>query len=192
MRKGKTVILFFGSFNPIHIGHTALAQYSIDFVEADELWFIPTPQNPHKDKKSLLDFDQRCEIIKKSICFEPKFKLCTIEKHLPQQWYTYRSLRALSAIYEENTFYFLMGADSFYSLESWYRGQDILSHSKILVYPRNGVDIKDCKDYCNVKIMRDAPIINISSTMIRQRIEENKTIRYFLPNPQLLDSLNLD
>lgn len=191
MNKGKTVILFFGSFNPIHIGHTALAQYSLNFIKADELWFIPTPQNPQKDKSLLWDFDKRCGIIQQSICFDKRFKLCMIEKYLPQKCYTYRTLRALKAIYGDYNFYFLMGADSLKGIESWYNGKEILNTTNIIVYPRNDIDLSEFKNFNNIDILEEAPIMNVSSTMIRQNIDDGNYVNYFLPNPEIPNIFNL-
>lgn len=191
MNEKLKIILFFGSFNPIHIGHTALAQYAIGYLNADEVWFVPTPQNPQKDKENIWDFEKRCEIIRHSICFDKRFKLSMIEKYMPEKCYTYRTLRALKAIYHGYDFHFLMGADTLVGLDSWYRGQEILTEYNLLVYPRNNIDTNKYNGFRNIDIMIDAPLINISSTMIRQHIDERKSVRYFLPNPHIPDITNL-
>ncbi|WP_304959965.1 nicotinate (nicotinamide) nucleotide adenylyltransferase, partial [uncultured Parabacteroides sp.] len=133
--KRKTGI-YSGSFNPVHIGHLALANWLCEFTELDEIWFLITPHNPLKEKEELIDDRLRYELVKKSIAGYPKFKVSDIEFSLPQPTYTIDTLRTLDRLYPEREFYFIMGADNWTSISRWKESETIIANYQILIYPR--------------------------------------------------------
>lgn len=187
--KDKVVILYPGSFNPVHIGHTALASYTLEHIGADELWFVPSPQNPIKSVQDTKPIKERIDIISQSIKSEKRFAVCDIEKHLAKPYYSIRTLRALEAIYPNIEFIILLGADSILSIDKWFNGLYIMKHYSIVVYPRKGYDMNMFKKYKNICILNEAPYISISSTMIREAKKQGKQLRYFLPKAELWDMI---
>lgn len=172
--------IYSGSFNPIHIGHLALANWLCEFEELDEVWFLITPQNPLKRKSDLLDDDLRLRMARAAIADYPKFKVSDIEFHLPQPSYTIDTLHTLSRTYPERDFFFIMGADNWTIFPRWRKHEEILREYPILIYPRKGFDILIPDAYPNVKKV-DAPLMEISSTFIREAFRAGKDIRFFLP-----------
>ena len=172
--------IYSGSFNPIHIGHLALANWLCEFEGLDEVWFVVTPHNPLKKKDDLLDDSLRLEIAQAAIDGYPKFKVCNIEFHLPKPSYSIDTLRALSSNYPDRDFYFIMGADNWLLFPRWKEYEKILQNYKLLIYPRLGFDISIPTIYPNVKKV-DAPLMEISSTFIRNAYQTGKDIRFFLP-----------
>ena len=179
MNKIKTGI-FSGSFNPIHIGHLALANYLIEFEGLDELWFIVTPQNPLKPKHSLLDDKMRIKMVQLAIEGYPRFSVNDIESNLPQPNYTVRTLEALDEKYPEREFHLIIGADNWEIFDKWAEHEKIKNNYHIIVYPRRGHDILIAESETRVKAT-DAPLIEVSSTFIRQSVAQNKDIRFFTP-----------
>ena len=163
-----------------HIGHLALANWLCEFEELDEVWFLITPQNPLKQKSDLLDDDLRLRMARAAIADYPKFKVSDIEFHLPQPSYTIDTLHTLSQTYPERDFYFIMGADNWTIFPRWRKHEEILREYPILIYPRKGFDILIPDAYPNVKKV-DAPLMEISSTFIREAFRAGKDIRFFLP-----------
>ncbi len=180
MNKIKTGI-FSGSFNPIHIGHLALANYLIEFEGLDELWFIVTPQNPLKPKHSLLNDKLRIEMVKLAIESYPRFSVNDIESHLPQPSYTVRTLEALEEKHPDREFHLIIGADNWEIFDKWAEYEKIKNNYHIIVYPRRGHDIKIADSETRIKAT-DAPLIEVSSTFIRHSIAKNKDVRFFTPN----------
>jgi nicotinate-nucleotide adenylyltransferase len=185
LQKGKTlkVALFFGSFNPVHIGHLAIANYVVTFTEFKNLWFVVSPHNPLKKKESLLDGYLRSDLLHTAIGNYDQFKINNIEFSMPQPSFTIDTLTALSEKYPQNKFALLMGADNLKSLHKWKNYEMILNNYRILVYPRPQViDIPvEFINHPSVQLI-DAPIMEVSSTMIRKSIKEGKNIRFFLPD----------
>lgn len=175
----KKVAIFSGSFNPIHIGHLALANYICEAQLVDELWFMVTPQNPLKENKELIDETHRLNMVKKAIDGYEKFKACDLEFSLPRPSYTVNTLQALKNKYQDINFSLLIGADNWANFNQWKNGNDILKHFSLLVYPRMGFDIEVTKLPPNVEQV-DSPILEISATEIRDKIAEGKDYRYFL------------
>jgi nicotinate (nicotinamide) nucleotide adenylyltransferase len=179
MKRIRTGILS-GSFNPIHIGHLALANYILEFEDLDEVWFIMTPHSPLKQRDTLLDDDMRLEMVRLAIDGYPKFKLCTIEFELPRPSYTINTLTALKERYPERDFTLLIGADNWLIFHKWYQCEKIKKEYKILIYPRRGHVIYIDPEYPNIK-ESNAPIMEVSSTFIRDSISRGKDVRFFLP-----------
>ena len=172
--------IYSGSFNPIHIGHLALANWLCEFEGLDEVWFVVTPHNPLKKKDDLLDDSLRLEMAQAAIDGYPKFKVCDIEFHLPKPSYSIDTLRALSSNYPDRDFYFIMGADNWKYITRWVEYESIVSNYPIFIYPRKGFDVEIPAQYPHIKLV-DAPLIEISSSFIRQAYEAGKDVRFFLP-----------
>ena len=172
--------IYSGSFNPVHIGHLALANWLVEFTELDELWFMITPQNPFKDKHTLMDDGFRLELVRRAIAGYPKFHASDFEFSLPRPSYTYRMLRALEQQYPDRAFYFIMGADNWQLFPRWKEYRRILETYNLLIYPRPGFEVNIPDSYPNVKVV-NAPILEISSTFIREAYRAGKDIRFFLP-----------
>ncbi len=172
--------IFSGSFNPIHIGHLALANWLCEFEDLDEIWFLITPQNPLKDSDDLMDDHLRFKMVEAAIGDYPKFKASNFEFTLPKPSYTINTLRALEEAYPDHSFHFIMGADNWGRISQWKDADILISQYPIIIYPRLGNEIKIPSAYHNIKKV-DAPIIEISSTFIRQSYQEGKDVRFFLP-----------
>lgn len=173
--------LFFGSFNPIHIGHLALANYFVEFTDIDKIWFIVSPQNPLKERKSLLNDYLRLEMVRIAIYNYPKkYFVSNIEFNMPKPSYTIDTLSYLKEKYPNNEFVLLMGSDNLKTLHKWKNYKEIISHHKIYVYPRPNINIDDIKIDADYEIF-DAPQMDISSSFIRKAIKDGKEIQFFLP-----------
>jgi nicotinate-nucleotide adenylyltransferase len=173
--------LFFGSFNPIHIGHMAIANYMLEFGKLKEIWFVISPHNPFKEKKSLISQYDRLEMINLAIGDFQYFKPCDIEFHLPVPSYTIDTLTYLSDKFPKKEFVLIMGADVIDTFDRWKNYELIIKKYKRLIYPRPKVVIKKTENLENAEIV-NAPIIEISSSFIRQAIKDNKNIPFFLPS----------
>lgn len=179
MSSKKLTGLFFGSFNPIHIGHLAIANYILEFTDMSELWMIVSPHNPLKNKKSLAPDYHRLEMVKTAIGDHTKMKASDIEFKLPKPSYTVDTLAYLTEKYPNKKFALIMGADNLQSFEKWKNYTEILKNYKIFVYPRPDINIKDLKFEGDIEIT-NAPLMEISSSFIRDAIKNGKDIRYYL------------
>lgn len=175
--------LFFGSFNPIHIGHLVIADSIVQNTELDEVCFIVSPQNPFKQKKSLLHEFDRYDLVDKAIKGNESLSVSDIEFGLPKPSYTIDTLIHLHEKYPNREFSIIMGADNLTNFHKWKNVNQILELCEVYVYPRPFADLP-IKDYQNHEKIHhvDAPIMEISATMIRKRIQEEKSIKYLVPD----------
>lgn len=179
MQNKREVLLFFGSFNPIHIGHLAIANYMVEFCDIDELWFVITPQNPLKKAKDLLPDRDRQHLVNLAIGNFHKFKASDIEFYLPKPNFTINTLTYLSEKYPACKFSLLIGGDNIETFHKWKNYKMILENYRIYVYKRPGTNIIE---YKNADIVIPAvPQMDISASFIRDAISKNKDVRYFLP-----------
>lgn len=172
--------LFFGSFNPIHIGHLAIANYMLEFSDLKQLWFIVSPQNPLKQKQTLLEDYHRLELTRRAVEDDYRYRVSDIEFRMPKPSYTIDTLTYLEEKYPGHDFHLIMGSDGLKTFHQWKNSQLICEKYHRLVYPRPGISDKDIIDHQNISLV-DAPMIEISSSFIRKAIKEGKDVRYFLP-----------
>ena len=191
----KKVGLYFGTFNPIHIGHLIIANHMAEFSDLDEVWFVITPQSPFKVKKSLLDNHHRLRMVEEAIEDNyPKLKASTIEFNLPQPNYTVDTLVHLGEKYgDKYHFSLMMGEDNLKSFHKWKNYEVILEHHDVYVYPRISEGEVNHQFLNHPKVHRvAAPIVEISSTFIRKNHKLGKNIKPLLP-PKVwtyLDEMN--
>lgn len=171
--------IFGGTFNPIHLGHLALANYLCEENWVDELWFLITPQNPFKQEQTLLDNHLRMKMVETAIADYPRFKASDFEFTLPRPSYTVTTLQKLSETYPDREFVLIIGADNWAAFDKWKSPEEILRNHRILVYPRPGYEINPHELPAQVKAV-NTPLLEISSTFVRESIASGKDIRYFL------------
>ena len=175
--------LFFGTFNPIHVGHLAIANHIAEHSDLDQVWLVVTPQSPFKKKQSLLDNYQRYEMVYLATKDYNKLKPSNIEFNLPQPNYTINTLTYLNEKYPEKKFALIMGEDNLKGFHKWKNYKQILDHHHIYVYPRISKKMIDKQFENHPKIHHiSAPIMEISSTFIRNEIKEGRNIRPLLPD----------
>jgi nicotinate-nucleotide adenylyltransferase len=177
----KRIGLFFGSFNPIHNGHLILASLIQSYASLDEVWLVVSPHNPHKPKKSLLNQNHRLFMIQKAIENHPYLRASSIEFSLPTPNYTINTLVHIQEKNPNDSFHLIMGMDNLSSFQQWKSPNEILDKVDILVYPRLGSVQPDWSINHPKIILVPTPIIELSSTEIRKRIKENKSISFFVP-----------
>jgi nicotinate-nucleotide adenylyltransferase len=187
----KKIGLFFGSFNPIHIGHLILANYILENSNMDELWFVVSPQNPFKDKKSLLTDHNRLDMVQLAVKNYPKMRASNVEFSLPKPSYTIDTLTYLKEKYPNYSFALIMGEDNLDSLPKWKNAEKLMCDYQIIVYPRTFEGEKKDSEYLqheNISMV-NAPIIELSATEIRNMIKEGKNVRPMLP-PEVFEYLD--
>lgn len=185
--------LFFGSFNPIHVGHMIIGNYMYEFTDIEEVWFVVTPHNPFKKKKTLLSDNHRFQTVLVATENYSQLKPSKIEFGLPQPNYTVDTLVHLHESYPQHNFSLIMGEDNLQSLHKWKNYKVILENHSIYVYPRISGESKKSRfdDHLKVNFV-DAPIVEISSTFIRNAIYNKRDIRSFLPSDvwKYIDEMN--
>ena len=189
----KNVGLFFGSFNPIHVGHLIIANHMTEFSDLEEVWMVVTPHNPHKKKKTLLDDVHRLAMVRIAIEDFPNLKASNIEFDLPRPNFTINTLAVLEEKYPEINFCLIMGEDNLKSFHKWKNFELILERHSIYVYPRISKEDNKTMFSCPSKIIKiAAPIVEISSTFIRKGIKANRNIQPLLPQKvwKYLDEMN--
>ncbi|MDH7447271.1 nicotinate (nicotinamide) nucleotide adenylyltransferase [Aquimarina sp. 2201CG14-23] len=185
--------LYFGTFNPIHIGHLAIANHMAEYSDLDEIWMVVTPHNPFKKKSSLLDNNHRLEMVYRATESYPKLNPSDIEFKLPQPNYTIHTLAHLQEKYPNDQFSLIMGEDNLKSFHKWKNYDVILENHDIYVYPRiaGGKVVNELLTHPKIHRV-DAPIMEISSTFIRNAIPEGKNIRPLLTKEvwEYIDEMN--
>jgi nicotinate-nucleotide adenylyltransferase len=179
LTKQKKIGLFFGSFNPVHIGHLAIAGHMLEFTDLDEVWMVVSPHNPLKKKETLLSDTHRLRLVREAIGENTSIKASNIEFKLPQPNYTIDTLAYLREKYPAHKFVLIMGTDNLQSLHKWKNYEQLLKDYSIYAYKRPGFDSGTLAAHPSVKIT-DAPLMEISSSFIRQAIKDKKDVRYLL------------
>lgn len=173
--------LYFGSYNPVHIGHMAIANFFVEYGGFDQLWFVVSPHNPHKSKENLLNDYDRLEMMHIAVGNDHRFRVSDIEFRLPRPSYTIDTLTYLTEKFPDHHFSIIMGSDNLKNFHKWKNHESILEHFGISVYPRIGFSQELLADYPSIRIVH-APQMEISSTFIREAIRTGKNISYFLPH----------
>ena len=177
----KSVGIFGGSFNPVHTGHIALAKSLGEKAGLDEVWLMVSPQNPFKKEATdLLDDLSRLEMVREAVRDEERLKASDYEFRLPKPSYTWHTLQALIRDYPDTEFTLLIGGDNWAAFDKWYCYEQILATCPIVIYPRQGSPVDTTHLPSGVTVV-DTPLLNISSTEIRQRIREGKSIQGMVP-----------
>ena len=171
--------LYFGSFNPIHTGHLIIANYILNDGDLQRIWFVVSPQNPFKDDDLLLKANKRLTLVKRAISEDKRLRASDVEFGLSKPSFTINTLNYLSSEYAKHRFSIIMGSDSFNTIEKWKDFHMIVSSYKIFIFRRHGFEVEN-KINADVKVL-NAPVIDISSTEIRQLIRQGKSIRYLVP-----------
>lgn len=175
----KEIGLFFGSFNPIHIGHLILANYMVEYTSMDKLWFVVSPQNPFKERKTLLPEIHRYAIVDRAIEEDDRFEVSNIEFGLPKPSYTVDTIAYLSEKYPNYKFSLIMGQDNLEHIHKWKNSEYLIENYQVYVYPR-----PNCKSVNlqspNIHLL-DAPMIEISASFIRNAIKDKKNVSWYLP-----------
>ena len=172
--------LYFGSFNPVHIGHLAIANYMVEYTNIDELWFIVSPHNPLKKKSTLLDDRVRYNMVYEAIKDDNRFRVSDVEFKMPQPSYTIDTLTYLEEKYPGKSFSIIMGSDGLRTFHKWKNADVLIKKYTRYIYPRIGEDLDYIRMHENVAIV-EAPRFEISSSFIRKAIKEKHDVRYFLP-----------
>jgi nicotinate-nucleotide adenylyltransferase len=172
--------LFFGSFNPIHIGHLTIANIMAENTDLKKVWFVVSPQNPLKPSKGLLHEFDRFDMVKAAIADNLKFEVSDVEFHLPKPSYTIFTLAKLREKHPDKEFRLILGEDNLENFRQWKNHEEILNQFGLYVYPRPRVTNSQLKSHANVQMI-EAPLFDISATYIRQCVKNNKSIRYLVP-----------
>jgi len=197
--------LYFGTFNPIHIGHLIISNYMADYTDLDEVWLVVSPQNPLKKKKSLLEDYHRLAIVRVAIEDNDNLRESDIEFKMPRPSYTADTLAYLKEKHPNNEFHLIMGEDNLRTFHKWKNFEYILENHKLYVYPRvltiqeeqeveqiGYLPLNDLQNHENIIICEDAPVMKVSSSFIRQAIKDKKDVRYLLTDPvyKYIDRMN--
>ncbi len=197
--------LYFGTFNPIHVGHLVIANYMAEYTDIDQVWLVVTPQNPLKLKSSLLADYHRLALVNEAIQDNPNLKASDIEFKLPQPNYTSTTLAYLKEKFPDHIFSLIMGEDNLRTFHKWYNYEHLLNNYQFYVYPRV-LTIQEEEEvhaigfhpennlqvHPNVHILEEVPVMKVSSSFIRQAIKDGKDVRYLLTEPvhRYIDQMN--
>jgi nicotinate-nucleotide adenylyltransferase len=173
--------LYFGSFNPVHIGHLIVANHVVENSDVDKVWFVVSPHNPLKEEHSLLNEYHRLHLVELAIEDNSKFRASNVEFSLPKPSFTIDTLTYLTEKFPLETFSIIIGSDSFQNIHRWKNYRQLIDGYSFLVYKRPGFEVTETH---GAKLhLLDAPMLDISSTYIRRQIREKKSVRYLLPEP---------
>ncbi len=172
--------LYFGSFNPIHNGHLAIANYMLEYSNLQQIWFVVSPQNPFKSKKSLLPDYQRLELVNLALGDTDFYKASNVEFSLPKPSRTVDTLAYLYDKFPDKEFALIMGTDNLVSFHKWKNPEVILKNHDIYVYPRPNTPETQYDNHPKIKVV-NAPLMEISSSFIRNAIKEKRDVRFFVP-----------
>lgn len=173
--------LFFGSFNPIHIGHLVIGDVMASQTDLDQVWYVVSPQNPFKSSRSLLHEFDRLKMVELATADNYKFRAVDVEFHMPKPSYTSDTLAYLSDKYPDHEFRLIIGEDNLVHFHKWKSYKSILDHYGLYVYPRPAVDKAKIRvSHEHIRYV-DAPMLDISATFIRSAIKNNHSVRYLLP-----------
>ena len=172
--------LYFGSFNPIHLGHLIIASHVANNCDLDQIWFVVSPQNPLKKGGAVLNEHHRKHLIDLSIEGEKKLRTSNVEFKLPRPSYTVDTMAYLSEKYRDHTFSIIMGSDSFTNINRWKNYEVLLKNYEIYIYKRPGFKVKELPE-AKLTILQ-APLLEISSTRIRELIRSKKSIKFLVPD----------
>lgn len=174
------ISLFFGSFNPIHIGHLIIANTIVEQADVDQVWFVISPQNPFKSSNSLLHEFDRMDMVARAIEDNFNLRACDVEFNMPKPSYTIDTLTYLTSKYPSHKFRLIIGEDNLKSFHKWKNHKAILDFYGLDIYPRPLAESKDeIKNHSNVRMVQ-APLLDISATYIRKAIRSGKSIRYIV------------
>ncbi|MCU0471195.1 MAG: nicotinate (nicotinamide) nucleotide adenylyltransferase [Arcicella sp.] len=172
--------LFFGSFNPIHIGHLIVANVMATTTDLDQVWFVVSPQNPFKKNNTLLHEFDRLTMVEKAIADNAKFKVTDIEFSMPKPSFTIDTLIRLQEKHPQHEFRLIIGGDNLAQFPNWKNHDRILEYFGLYVYPRPNSIKSDLENHANVKMV-NAPSLDISATFIRECLKNGKSIHYMVP-----------
>jgi len=172
--------LYFGSFNPIHIGHLIIASHILNFTELKKVWFIVSPQNPLKSSNTLLNEYHRLHLVRLAVEDNTALAASDVEFKLPRPSFTIDTLTYLKEKYPEHEFAVIMGSDSFQNIQKWKNPDQLIENNNIIIYNRPGFTVQ--KQHPNLVILQDTPMLEISATTIRSLAKKGKSIRYLVPD----------
>ncbi|MFP4367410.1 MAG: nicotinate (nicotinamide) nucleotide adenylyltransferase [Bacteroidales bacterium] len=173
--------LLFGSFNPIHIGHIAIASYMKEFESMQEIWFIVSPQNPFKQRKNLASPSARLNMVRIATANFDSIIASDIEFDMPLPSYTLDTMKKLGMDFPERVFHIITGTDNLNSIYKWKGGRTLVRECNFMFYPRPNTDNEGLRLFNNARIV-DAPVMEISSSFIRKSLHEGKNMRAFVPS----------
>lgn len=172
--------LFFGSFNPIHIGHLIIAKQIVTQSDLDKVWFVVSPQNPFKKRSNLIHEFDRFDMVRRAVYDDPQLEGSDVEFNLPKPSYTIDSLTYIAEKYPNDEFVLILGQDNLDHFHKWKNSEQILKYYKLIVYPRPNASANPLMDHENVTIV-EAPLLDISATFIRNRLKNSQSISYLVP-----------
>ena len=192
MADEKKIGLYFGTFNPIHVGHLIIANHMVNYTDLDEVWFVVSPLNPFKKKKTLLDNYARLELVYRAITGYDRLRVSDIEFGLPRPSYTINTLVYITEKYPKKDFALIMGGDNLNSFHKWKNHELILQNHELYVYPRLTSTKSSLDNHEKINLV-GAPIMQISSSFIRNAIKEKIDVRAMLPENvwEYIDEMNL-
>lgn len=173
--------LFFGSFNPVHVGHMIIASHMVQYTDLSQVWMVVSPQNPFKQKSSLARGSDRLHLVRLAIGDHPNIVASSVEFSLPVPSFTTDTLAYLKEKYPDRTFCLIMGQDNFETLDKWKNHEYILNHHEIYIYPRPGHQTPTTLSGPGIHFL-DMPTMNISSSYIRDAIKSGKSVQYLVPD----------